>query len=187
MAQDEGSLIERNDRSISLGLANLIVVLASIPIGVGLYLLYSILGGRSTLTPEVEARGLIVFLASLIAGITLHEVLHALGWIIAGRLPVRRVGFGFKLRTLSPYAHLRGTVPARIYRVGVLLPLLALGLAPYLLGILFDQQLVMIYGLFFILAAGGDLLVLWLLRGVPGETMVEDHPSRAGCVVHSPH
>jgi hypothetical protein len=29
--------------------------------------------------------------------------------------------------------------------------------------------------------AGGDLLVLLLLRGVPANALVEDHPTRAGC------
>jgi len=175
---------ERNDRSISLARANLIVILASFPLGIGLYLLYFTLQKGSSQAAEVDARRLALFLALLIAGITFHEVLHALGWIIAGQLPASRVGFGFKFHTLSPYAHLRGPVPARIYRTGVVLPLLTLGLVPYVLGILLANQLVMIYGLFFVLAAGGDILVLWLLRSVPGEALVQDHPTRAGCLVY---
>ena len=174
---------ESADRSISLARANLIVILISFPVGIGLYFLSFYLGRFSTAQPALNAGKFLLFLGFLVFGITFHEVLHALGWIIAGRLPARRVGFGFKLRTLSPYAHLKGPVAARIYRIGVLLPLLALGLLPYLAGILMQDQLVTIYGLFFILAAGGDGLVLWLLRGVPGEALVEDHPTRAGCIV----
>ncbi len=174
------------DRSISLGRANLIVIVASLPVGISLYLFSLFIGRFSAVSPSIDAGKYLMFLALLVFGITFHEVLHALGWILAGRLPAARVGFGFKLRTLSPYAHLRGPVAARIYRIGVLLPLVTLGLVPYLAGILLQDRLVTIYGLFFILAAGGDVLVLWLLRGVPGESLVEDHPTRAGCLVHSP-
>ena len=35
-------------------------------------------------------------------------------------------------------------------------------------------------------AAGGDWLVLWLLRGVSPGAFVEDHPTRAGCYVLEP-
>jgi len=35
----------------------------------------------------------------------------------------------------------------------------------------------------FIFAAGGDLLVLWVIRNVDARAMVQDHPSRAGCLV----
>lgn len=124
-------------------------------------------------------------MALLIAGIVLHEGLHAIGWIVFGKLPFSRVRFGFKLRALTPYAHLRGPVQLKTYRIGILLPLLLLGLPPYLLGIILGRSAFMLYGLFFILAAGGDLLVLWLLRGLPENTWVEDHPTRAGCWVYS--
>jgi hypothetical protein len=37
--------------------------------------------------------------------------------------------------------------------------------------------------LIFTLAAGGDALILWLLRGVPAGRLVRDHPSKPGCLV----
>ncbi len=181
---DPGS--EKRDYSISLVRANLIVTLLSLPMAAVMYMFFLFLATPVPISPPATAGRLMLFLALLIAGITLHEVLHAIGWIIAGRLPVSSVSFGFKLRTLSPYAHLREAVPARIYRAGILLPFIVLGLLPYIVGILLANQLVMIYGLFFTLAAGGDLLALWLLRGVPGDVLVEDHPTRAGCRVYEP-
>jgi hypothetical protein len=35
-------------------------------------------------------------------------------------------------------------------------------------------------------AAGGDWLILWLIRGVKAGSLVEDHPSNAGCYVLAP-
>ncbi|MEJ2012656.1 MAG: metalloprotease family protein [Anaerolineales bacterium] len=149
-----------------------------------LYLLFLFLRTSSASVPEMKPTSVFIFMLLLITGIVLHEGLHAAGWLVFGKLPFSRVGFGFKLRTLTPYAHLQEPVQARTYRVGILLPLLVLGLPPYLLGIIFGRLAFMIYGLFFILAAGGDLLVLWLLRGLPADTWVEDHPTRAGCWVY---
>jgi hypothetical protein len=64
---------------------------------------------------------------------------------------------------------LQAAIQAHAYRIDVLLPLLVLGLPPYLIGILFARQLWMFFGLFFILSAGGELLVLWLMRAVPAD------------------
>ena len=175
---------ESRDCSISLVRANVIVVAFSLPAAVSLYLLFLFLAPRSSSAPTPVSPGnAVLFGFLLIAGILLHELLHAAGWIVFGRQARRRVQFGFKLNTLTPYAHLQSSIPAGAYRMGVLLPLLMLGLPPYILGIFLAQRLITVYGLFFILAAGGDLLVLWLLRGVPAEALVQDHPTRAGCLV----
>lgn len=63
------------------------------------------------------------------------------------------------------------------------MPLLLLGVLPSLLAIVGGQGGMMAFGLFFTFAAGGDMLILWLLRDVPGDALVEDHPVRAGCYV----
>lgn len=34
-----------------------------------------------------------------------------------------------------------------------------------------------------VLAAGGDLVIVWLLRNESGDVLVQDHPSRVGCLV----
>lgn len=44
---------------------------------------------------------------------------------------------------------------------------------------------ILTFGLFFILAAGGDILILWLLRNVKSSSFVQDHPTRVGCYILS--
>ena len=51
------------------------------------------------------------------------------------------------------------------------------------MGIFTGNPFIFIFGLAFILAAGGDILILWLLRKVKAGSLVEDHPKRAGCYV----
>jgi hypothetical protein len=45
------------------------------------------------------------------------------------------------------------------------------------------EPLLMAWSLLFVLAAGGDFVVLWLIRRLPRDRLVQDHPTRAGCRV----
>ena len=64
------------------------------------------------------------------------------------------------------------------------MPGLVVGLLPSLVGIATGNGWIMLFGLFFTFAAGGDLLVLWLIRKVDAKVLVEDHPTNAGCYVY---
>ncbi|MCJ7825324.1 MAG: metalloprotease family protein, partial [Anaerolineales bacterium] len=133
----------RLDSSISLARANVIVVLLSLPTAALLYILYFVLAPfRSDPVLSAHTGELVVLIILLIIGIAAHELLHALGRIAFGRISRRRVRFGYRLNTLTPYAHLQGALPVVAYRMGVILPLLVLGLPPYILGILLARQLV---------------------------------------------
>jgi hypothetical protein len=120
---------------------------------------------------------------SLVIGVPLHELIHGLSWAYFGKRPIKDIKFGFQLSSLTPYAHSKVPLPARAYRIGALMPALVLGVLPYALGLATGMGWFTIFGLLYIFAAGGDLVVYWLIRKVDGETLVEDHPSRAGCYV----
>jgi hypothetical protein len=74
-------------------------------------------------------------------------------------------------------------MPAGAYRVAALLPALLLGIIPYLGGLFVASAPLALFGAIFTLAAGADILVVWLIRKVDRHTKVLDHPSRVGCVV----
>jgi hypothetical protein len=87
------------------------------------------------------------------------------------------------VQSLTPYAHLKEPIEVNAYRWGAFMPGLVLGLLPALVGILTGNGFLIAFGLLFVSAAGGDLLILWLIRKVPAGRMVEDHPTNAGCYV----
>lgn len=43
---------------------------------------------------------------------------------------------------------------------------------------------ILIFGMFFIMAAGGDLLIINLIRKEKSTDLVQDHPSEAGCYIY---
>lgn len=124
-------------------------------------------------------------LVALVAGVVAHEGLHALGWIAAGVRP-SDIRFGVFWKMMTPYAHSRAPMPARAYRLGCALPGVAIGLVPAAAGIAAGSLPVAAFGAFFLAGAGGDFLVLWMIRHVEAETLVKDHSDAVGCLVASP-
>ena len=186
MGESGTPIPDGQDLSISLARANVYTLSVSLPL-VGLMLLtYLELSPVAAVPLAVRLPSTLLFLAVLVAGILVHEAIHGLAWAYFGRLPLQRIRFGFQAATLTPYAHALDPMPARAYRIGAVLPALLLGGLPFLVGTIVGSLSLALYGMIFVFAAGGDLLVLWLIRNVDARALVQDHPSRAGCIVLPP-
>jgi hypothetical protein len=172
----------REDRSVSMGRANVWTLLVLGPAVVILTAGFVLLHGWWPLALS-GLRLLPVALLAVAAGVLAHEVLHLLAWKVAAGLPWSDVRLGFQWRTLTPYAHARSPMSARAYRIGAVTPGVILGLVPVALGLAMASGAWFLFGLLFTFAAGGDALILYLLRGVPPDSLVSDHPERAGCYV----
>ncbi|MEF3275711.1 MAG: DUF3267 domain-containing protein [Chloroflexus sp.] len=183
MTQHDESTWQRLDRSVGFNDANLSGTLFGLVPALIVVASHIWLHG----TP-----GLLDSLASLwwwltvIGGIVVHEGLHALGWMIAGRLSLKAIAFSIDRQTFSPYTHSRQPIAINAYRFGIVLPVLSLGVVPALIGIAINLPAFTIFGALFILVAGGDLLILWLIRNDPSYALAIDHPSRVGCEVLLP-
>jgi hypothetical protein len=175
----------RLDRSVSLLKANVMMVYFAVPSVLLLGGVYVWIWGYHRLV-WVLMGGYTVSLIALLAGIVVHEAIHGITWKIAARKPASTIRFGFHWKTLTPYAHCRESMPAGAYRMGAVMPLLLLGVLPSVAAIVWGQGGLMAFGLFFTFAAGGDMLILWLIRDLPSDALVEDHPIRAGCSVLLP-
>lgn len=173
---------EHDDHSVSLLKANVLMLYFAVPAVLLLGGAYAWRWGAHRFVWALHGSALVMAVAVL-AGIVAHEAIHGLTWKIAARKPAGTISFGMNWKLLTPYAHCSEPMTARAYRIGAAMPLLLLGVLPSLLGIAGGEPALMLFGLFFTFAAGGDMLVLWLLRGVPADAMVEDHPVRAGCWV----
>jgi len=103
--------------------------------------------------------------------------------MIIGGKDFSAVKFGFQWKTLTPYAHLKEPMEVNVYRISILMPGLLLGILPYLLSLLRADANLFWFSLIHTSAAGGDFLILWLIRNVKAGSLVEDHPTNAGCYV----
>ena len=182
----------RRELTVSMLAANVYALITGFLPALLLPLLFALFWGRDGSQRgiirlfDIESAQVLWLLALLIAGIVLHELLHAVGWIYFGRIRLQDVRFGVQWKTLTPYAHCTVPIRASAYRAGTLLPGLLLGLIPGLAGVLLGSFFLVVLGFIFTFAAGGDFLILWLLRSVPPDTLVEDHPTKVGCYVLEP-
>lgn len=178
----------RRDLSISMARANLYGLLLLIPAGALLALPYLALWSGAAFGDawQAAADNLLPALGLFALGIVAHEAIHGLSWTIFGHKPRRAIRYGFKLKTLTPYAHCTEPMDARAYRLGAAMPGLLLGVGPWLAGLATGYGPTFLFGLLFTLAALGDGMILWMLRHVAPDAQVIDHPTRAGCYVIEP-
>ena len=125
----------------------------------------------------------VLYLVIIVIGMFVHELIHLASAMYFGKISSRDFKFGIEPKTLSPYFHCKVPLEVGVYRKLTAMPGFILGLLPSLIGLISGNPWIMLFGLIFCLGAGGDMLILWLLRNVKQGTMVEDHPSRVGCFI----
>lgn len=180
--------MKKNEYTLNFAQANGYALGLIIPIFVAYLLPYGLLYGWQTMVYDflIFFTNIPLFLISLVAGTIIHEGLHAICWSWLDGIPRSKIHFGFKWRTITPYVHCPEPIEVSNYRWGVAMPGLLLGVLPFLASLVLHNGWLLGFGLMFTLAAGGDILILWLLRKVDDGLLVQDHPDLVGCVVLGP-
>lgn len=127
----------------------------------------------------------VVMLLVFVLGAVMHELLHGLTWAVFCRNGLQSIKYGVHWKALTPYCHCKEVLPLRHYVTGGMMPGLVMGLLPAIVGIAMGHFLLFLFGLFFSIAAAGDLLILWMLRHQHSSDLVQDHPDKIGCYVLS--
>jgi hypothetical protein len=175
----------KEDLSISLQQANYYTLIGIVPIMLPLIIVFTVIWGGDAIliTYEYLAHNITWFLLAIILGVPVHEYIHKIGWAVFAKKPLASIEFGFLWKTLTPYAHCTEPMEVNGYRLGAILPGLLLGVLPTFFAMFNGNGILFFFGLVFIFAAGGDFLILWLIRKVKAGTEVEDHPTQAGCYI----
>lgn len=129
-------------------------------------------------------QGSILFFLLFVVGIVLHELIHGLVFGLYAKAGFKSIRFGFMKEYLTPYCHCTEPLKLGHYFAGALLPALLLGLVPIAISFFTGSLFLLIYGIIFFSAAAGDFMVVWMLRKEHPDTLVQDHPSEAGCWVY---
>ncbi|MDO9576523.1 MAG: DUF3267 domain-containing protein [Candidatus Cloacimonadales bacterium] len=128
-----------------------------------------------------------VFLPVFIVLAYLHEAIHWLAFSIFGKVDSKHCRLGFQWKTLTPYAHCSVPLKASVYRISLILPALLLGIIPSIVAIIFGFSWLLVYGIVFTITGGGDFIILWLIRKVEKNQLLQDHHTRCGCEVIIPN
>ena len=184
---------QRIELSATATQANVQAIAFALPVLVLLAVPYLLLwpeqfSDRSLAAIVAEHGSRILFLPLLvllvfIPGAVVHELLHGLTWAIFCRRGIRSIKYGVHWKALTPYCHCGEVLPLRPYILGGMMPGVVMGLLPAVAGIILGNPWVFFFGLFFTVAAAGDMLVLWMLRHCRASDLVQDHPDKIGCYV----
>ncbi len=144
------------DQSISAERALLLLFLLAGPIVFVEWVIFSLVWGQAALWNGLDVvLNLRIGVPLFIAGLLTHEFVHGPTWKLAGRVLWRYIRFGYQPKTFTRYAHVTTALSARAYRWGTVMPLLAVGLLPFLVGLAFAKPVWAAFGMVFTFVAGG--------------------------------
>lgn len=131
----------------------------------------------------LDSKSLLLLGITIIVLTVVHEVLHGFTWSLFTPNGMKDISFGFIVKYLSPYCTCRVPLKRWQYALGVLMPLIVLGIIPTIIGLCAGIASITLIGALFILGAGGDLVVVYLLMSCKPERkdlLVYDNPTKMG-------
>ncbi len=174
--QIEGYIMEK--RTVSILAANIWALVVMVAMGfVGFVLIYKF---YAPLRYSLYMSGPLIL--AFLLGIVVHELIHGLTWMWVTHSSFKYLRFG--LMTGAVYCHIDVPMRKRAYVAGALMPLILLGLLPYLVSFFIGSLWLMLFGTLLSSAAMGDVMIVWVIRHESPDTLVYDHPSEAGCLVY---
>lgn len=129
-------------------------------------------------------KDIFIFIIITFLGIALHEIIHGLTWALFVKERLRAIKFGVLWKYLTPYCHCKGHLKVKHYIAGAIMPAVILGIIPTLWAFITGSIMILFLGVYFIVAASGDFLIIYLLRNEHHNSYVKDHDSLPGCIVY---
>ncbi|WP_017733659.1 DUF3267 domain-containing protein [Nafulsella turpanensis] len=197
MENDRMQMEQAHQKELTIGAveANLYALLFVLPIlllfGLPYVLIWHEKFSLSNFTAFMDAWSEWLLLSPLMiilimaVGVVLHELIHGITWSLFCKNGHRSIRYGVMWEFLTPYCHCKEPLALRPYLLGAVMPAVLLGFAPSVYGIISGSLGWLLFGLTFTLAAGGDFIMIWMLRKESKESFVQDHPVKIGCIVYA--
>ena len=125
-----------------------------------------------------------LFIIFILFGIALHELIHGLTWALFVKERLRAIKFGVIWKYVIPYCHCKVNLKVKHYIVGAISLAIILGILPTLWAFITGNIMFFFLGVYFIVAASGDYLIIYLLRNESSNSYVKDHETLPGCIIY---
>jgi hypothetical protein len=173
--------------------ANVVAVLMSFPVLLvfvgGFFLvnfeLLDLQAVRHELNFWATPLGGFFILLIILAGVVVHELIHGLTFALFAKSGFRSVQFGILVKSFTPYCHCKEPLRVWQYFISSIMPAIVLGFIPSIIAIITANLWLLLFGAFFTMAAAGDFIIIYLLRSLPRNTLVQDHPEKIGCIIYN--
>jgi uncharacterized membrane protein len=99
-----------------------------------------------------------IFLAIAIPLVIIHELIHGLFYSIYAKNGFKSLKFGFIPKKQVAYCDCTEVLRIDHFRIGLIMPLILMGLIPTIIALLIGKFLLLLWGILFIAAASVDIL-----------------------------
>jgi hypothetical protein len=168
--------VEANLKGILMGGASIIIL------GLPFILIWKDSIKQGSIFPPFKPS--ISFLILIGIGIFAHELIHGTFWSFYVQNGFKSIKFGVMCKYMAPYCHCKEPMKIKHYKLGAILPGVLLGFIPAIIALITGSFVLSVYGMIFTIGAGGDFLIIWMLRKEDNNGYVQDHPSKIGCIVY---
>lgn len=122
----------------------------------------------------------ITIMVAVIPGIVIHELIHGVCFAIFTKSGFKSLKFGVMWKYVAFYCHCNEPIKAKDYIVTLLMPSIILGLIPLLIAYSIQSFALLFFACMMICGGIGDYFCVWLLRNINKDSMILDHPDKAG-------
>lgn len=128
--------------------------------------------------------GIFTLFIVLIIGVIAHELIHGIFWALFTKKGFSSIKFGILKQYFTPYCHCKEPLKVKHYIIGAIMPAVVLGFIPIIVSFVYGLLGWLLFGIFFTAAAGGDFLMINMLRKEHMNDWTKDHPSEAGYYIY---
>ncbi|MGN1382862.1 MAG: DUF3267 domain-containing protein [Eubacterium sp.] len=188
--QNEG--YQQHDLTISMVRAQIVVLIAAVPLFAVLLILFRKLNpgsgfhGQAEMSFSMEILQLAAFLVVLVLLTVIHELIHGFVWGLFSEHHFKDIEFGVMWKYGAAYCTCKVPLKKSQYILGGIMPLIVLGIIPCIAGIAMGSLIVTLFGGIMTLGAGGDIMILLQLirfKTDARDVVIYDHPTKGGSVV----
>jgi len=122
---------------------------------------------------------------ALLAGVFVHEILHAIGFLLGGA-PLSSIRFGYIPKAMSAHISCSSMIPIAAFRLTILLPTIVLGVIPTALAFITGSLPLVLWSTLMLSACAGDFAMLAAVKKVPSNAKARVHGDLVGCVYVQP-
>ena len=182
IAEMTGQGYELEDLSVDGNTANKMALLTGVIPSAVFVLLFGLLHGWEKFKDVDLLLILVVFLISIIV----HEGIHGLFFGMFAKSHFKSIEFGIIWKSMNPYCYCGEPLSRKHYLTGLLMPGIILGCSTGMLGLITGNASLILFSVFSLFAAGGDIYIAWMIMKTSKKGREEkylDHPDKPGVMM----
>ena len=139
----------------------IILIFLTLVFGIPFYNAWKININENIFPIIVNTNYRIIFLIICILGLYIHELIHGFFWGLFVKSKFKGIKIYFHKKYYTFVCECKNVLNKRQFIIGTIMPMIILGFIPLVLSFIFLNRPMFIFGILYIAAAGGDILIIF--------------------------